>query len=150
MVRKYLVPRRHSLRNKWYKCIMELLFEDFEIISEGVATSFHKLILALHSSSFKPKKINITKNFIYTGRINIYLARKTMWNVLDWRPSHFIWSKIGSANWKTQWRPCSTMRTSRIVMKWGCGKTIAVSILFRDVAAIVRSLIHLRSCAFPE
>ena len=53
---------------------MELLFEDFEIISEGVATSFHKLILALHSSSFKPKKINITKNFIYTGRINIYFV----------------------------------------------------------------------------
>ena len=84
---------------------MDLLFEDFEIISEGVATSFHKLILALHSSffrtlfsitgfqerdqnfiktsSFKPKIINIMKNFIYTGRINIYLARKTIRNVLE-------------------------------------------------------------------
>ena len=82
---------------------MDLLSEDVEIISEGVATSFHKLILALHSSyfrtlfsntsfqekdqnviktsSFKPKIIKTIKIFFYTGRINV--TRKTIRNVLE-------------------------------------------------------------------
>ena len=96
---------------------MDLLLEDFEIISEGVATSFHKLILALHSSffrtlfsitgfqerdqnfiktsSFKPKILNIMKNFIYTGRINIYLARKTIRNVLEAFTFYLIEDRFG-------------------------------------------------------
>ena len=82
---------------------MDLVSEDVEIISEGVATSFHKLILALHSSyfrtlfsntsfqekdqnviktsSFKPKIIKTIKIFFYTGRINV--TRKTIRNVLE-------------------------------------------------------------------